>query len=242
MKDTILEIIKPEMIRTEGLRYKVYLDTLGNPTVGIGHLVRDKDNLNVGDIITDDQVNDFFEGDIGPAIDAAIAQAQEIGQYEEDFVLALTQVNFQLGVNWPSEWPNTYAKLKAGDWDGVVTAVENSLWAKQTPARTEEFIEALLMEKSEERDETMSEEVTTEVKPGASTSEFWVAQVSTVLLVILTIINSQFNLGLDVADIAMVVLPNLFYILSRLGVKIFSGMTHDQIKKVLEGVIAKKGS
>lgn len=235
---SVLKKIRSEMIRTEGKRTTVYLDSLGNPTVGIGHLVKPEDNLKVGDVISDEQVDALFSQDIGIAIDAAMQQAKEVGQYEEDFVIALTQVNFQLGINWPNEWPNTYNKLKSGDWDGVINAVETSLWAKQTPARTEEFIQALLAEKMEE--DTMAEENKTQpVKSGILTSEFWVAQISTVILVIVTFLNAQFDLGLDVADIVMIVLPNMFYILSRLGVKIFNGLSYDQIKSLVEKSVEK---
>lgn len=47
----------------EGYKTTVYRDIYGNPTVGLGHLVRPSDNLSVGDTITDQQVLQFFYDD-----------------------------------------------------------------------------------------------------------------------------------------------------------------------------------
>ena len=44
----------------EGYRLKVYKDTKGNDTVGIGHCTVPADNLKLGDKITPDQVQQFF--------------------------------------------------------------------------------------------------------------------------------------------------------------------------------------
>jgi GH24 family phage-related lysozyme (muramidase) len=234
MKQAVMSVVRAELIKTEGRRNTVYLDTNGNPTVGIGHLVKREDNLRVGDVISDDEVEAFFLSDADAAIEAAMDQAEDVNNFELDFVLALVQVNFQLGINWPKSWPNTYNKLKSNDWDGVISAVANSKWAKQTPARTEAFIKALLQEKAE-----MQEAEKPQLKPGITTSEFWVAQVSVVLLAVLTLINSHFGLGMNVAEIAIVVLPNIFYILSRVGVKAFSGVAPDQVKKIVKDAVEK---
>ena len=40
----------------EGKSNKVYPDSVGKPTVGIGHLVTKSDNLVIGDTISDDKI------------------------------------------------------------------------------------------------------------------------------------------------------------------------------------------
>jgi GH24 family phage-related lysozyme (muramidase) len=47
----------------EGRRNDVYLDSRGIPTVGIGHKVLPEDNLKVGDVISDAQVEAFYVKD-----------------------------------------------------------------------------------------------------------------------------------------------------------------------------------
>jgi len=59
------------MALREGRETTVYLDSLGKPTVGIGHLVLPEDNLKVGDTITDEQVDALFKKDGAAAMAAA---------------------------------------------------------------------------------------------------------------------------------------------------------------------------
>lgn len=51
----------------EGKKLVVYPDSTGLPTVGIGHLVGKKDNLKIGDSITEDKCTQFFNDDIANA-------------------------------------------------------------------------------------------------------------------------------------------------------------------------------
>lgn len=57
----------------EGVRQKVYLDAVGKPTVGVGHLVLPQDNLKVGDVITNERVDQLLRQDIKIAEDAVSA-------------------------------------------------------------------------------------------------------------------------------------------------------------------------
>lgn len=57
----------------EGKKLKVYYDTEGLLTVGIGHLIKNTDppeirNLKVGDSITEDQCRELFNNDLAIAI------------------------------------------------------------------------------------------------------------------------------------------------------------------------------
>lgn len=142
--------IRDKMVAEEGFRTDVYRDSLGFPTVGIGHLVRPEDNLKVGDVISKERIDMLFKQDVSEAIEAAINQAIEVGEFEQDFVTALTSVNFQLGTKWPQKWPNTYKKLKAGEYHDVIRTLERSLWAKQTPTRVSSFIKAIIKEIGED--------------------------------------------------------------------------------------------
>jgi lysozyme len=48
----------------EGSRLIVYKDTNGKATVGTGHLVQSKDNLQIGDAITQEQADAFLQADL----------------------------------------------------------------------------------------------------------------------------------------------------------------------------------
>jgi lysozyme len=131
------------MILREGKENTVYRDSLGKPTVGIGHLVLPADNLQVGDQITDARVSAFFQADGAAALAAARTQAAQAGITSSDFIPYLASVNFQLGTRWTSTFPNTWAMIVNGDYDAAADALNGTLWAKQTPVRVQDFQGAL---------------------------------------------------------------------------------------------------
>lgn len=131
------------LVDREGVRTKVYKDSLGYPTVGVGHLVKPEDGLSVGDKISKEQVAELLRKDASWAYEAAQEQAAELGITNPKFVATLASVNYQLGEGWRKEFPNTWQKLKDGDYDGAARNVENSLWARQTPKRTGDFVSAI---------------------------------------------------------------------------------------------------
>lgn len=168
MFNVTIEKVRAIIRSEEGYSNKAYEDTEGKLTVGIGHLVTDEsvfteqdhaglpDNnrtLEVGDMVTNACVERLLTEDVNEALNAAILQAHEIGRFNENFVIALASINFQLGVNWTQEWPKAYEHMKAGNFaDAMVEMTFNndgndlSRWAQQTPARFRGFLEALATE------------------------------------------------------------------------------------------------
>lgn len=143
IRDAVRTRIRAKMIAKEGFRNDVYLDHLGKPTVGIGHLVVPADNLRVGDRISNERVEALFNADIDRALNAAVEQASELRQLNVGFVEALTQVNFQLGIYWRAKFPKLWAALSRGDKQNAVREITTSLWHAQTPVRTNDFIKAI---------------------------------------------------------------------------------------------------
>lgn len=131
------------LIQREGKRNMVYKDSLGKPTVGVGHLVQKGDNLKVGERISDAKVREFLEKDASKAFNAAKMQAGELGINDADFIIALGSVNFQLGTSWRSKFPNTWRHIVNGNYAQAIKNIERSLWAKQTPVRTKDFVNAI---------------------------------------------------------------------------------------------------
>jgi GH24 family phage-related lysozyme (muramidase) len=127
------------MTEEEGRRNRVYLDSRGFATVGVGHLVRPGDRLEVGDVIPDARVDALFRADGARALEAARAQAAQAGVPDPAFVSRLAAVNFQLGGKWPREFPRTWGLILAGDYAGAADELENSKWFHQTPARVRAF-------------------------------------------------------------------------------------------------------
>jgi GH24 family phage-related lysozyme (muramidase) len=127
----------------EGKRLTVYRDSLGKPTVGIGHLVTDDDGLEVGDTITDADVDAFFARDSAAALAAARSQAAEAGITDEAFLPYLGSVCFQLGSHWTATFPHTWAMICAGQYAAAADALDGTKWQAQTPVRVADFQGAL---------------------------------------------------------------------------------------------------
>ena len=133
----------------EGVRNKVYKDSLGKLTVGVGHLVLPKDNLKLGDVISDERVNAFLREDARTAIVAAESQAFMLVYLRKnreirEMIKALASVNFQLGPNWYFTHKATWRLLKEGKLLAAAEEIKDSLWYAQTPVRVNDFSKALV--------------------------------------------------------------------------------------------------
>lgn len=240
IKKNIMGIIRDEILLTEGKRNDVYYDTEGHLTVGIGHKVLDKDKLKYGDIISNERVEKFFQADIAPVIEAALDQAEELGELEDDFVLALCQVNYQLGYGWPKKWPNTYKALKEKNYETVYKILRNSKWAKQTPKRVQEFISAIMQEQQEQANKVvnivMPQSEPVKKERGVTSSEFWLIGAAVIVNFVMIYMNAAFNLGLDMTAMMTNTIPAMFYGVLRTVRKSSEGMSEKQFKELVEGL------
>jgi GH24 family phage-related lysozyme (muramidase) len=131
------------LVLREGEKYKVYYDSLGKPTGGIGHLLLPSDGLVVGQTIPDAAVKRWFQHDGATAMDYAVAQCKEAGITSQAFLPYLASVCYQLGGLWTKKFPNTWAMIVRGDYATAANVVPSSLWATQTPVRAADFEKAL---------------------------------------------------------------------------------------------------
>lgn len=141
-----VEEVKELLKLREGVVYKVYKDSLGKLTAGIGHLLTPAElkQYKLGDKVSVEQVDKWFDEDVQRFLKLTAKQLDEIGIVEgfTYFSTVLVSVNYQLG-NFSSVFPQTWGKLVKGDYEGAIKGVQSSLWAKQTPVRVKDFVEAI---------------------------------------------------------------------------------------------------
>ena len=120
----------------EGYRNKVYLDTLGKRTVGVGHLC-------VEDFWEDDKEYEekflmtILEHDLQSAIKGAKELMSENGctdidQIAEELIIEMV---FQLGKTGVSKFRNMWKHLSALEYSSAASEMLDSRLAKQTPNR-----------------------------------------------------------------------------------------------------------
>ncbi len=129
----------------EGWRTKVYLDSRGLPTVGLGHLLTEsqKAKYPVGTSISEDILNAWATQDAKKAYDAATSQAATLGVSSASFTIALASVNFQLGTAWNTKFKKTWGYMTTGEWEKAALECQDSAWYAQTPVRVQDFQAAL---------------------------------------------------------------------------------------------------
>lgn len=129
----------------EGRVEAVYLDSLGYPTAGIGHLLvgAEKRRYKVGQSIPAELVDEWFDKDVVRFLNVTRKQLKELGIVHGYMELAscLVSANYQLG-NIKSVLPNTWGKLVQGDTEGFREGCKAALWARQTPVRVQDIVEA----------------------------------------------------------------------------------------------------
>jgi GH24 family phage-related lysozyme (muramidase) len=137
----------------EGYKNVVYLDTLGKPTGGIGHLLSssERKTFPLGCIIKESIIKEWYDKDIQKSLDACNEQCKILNVFNTEFKIALTSVNFQLGTKWYRKFPSAWKALCHNDYDKAMDEVlyankkekKYSKWYKQTPVRVKDFITAI---------------------------------------------------------------------------------------------------
>ncbi|WBY16055.1 lysozyme [Erythrobacteraceae bacterium WH01K] len=99
---TSSEKFKQALVEEEGVRYTVYRDVAGYPTVGVGHLVLPEDNLSVGDTISHERAMQFLTSDLKKAEVGVVRLLDGLNVYQHEFD-ALVDLVFNVGEGGVSE-------------------------------------------------------------------------------------------------------------------------------------------
>ncbi|QPB08873.1 tail lysozyme [Klebsiella phage Metamorpho] len=142
--------------RDEGLAVKVYWDTEGYPTVGIGHLIttqktRDMNTINkilsnqIGrevkgnpGVITVEEANRLFLKDRDKMLEDVKKNAKVGPVYakmNKSRQMALENMSFQMGVGGLAKFENMLDAMYIGDWSTAYKEARNSIWFNQTKGR-----------------------------------------------------------------------------------------------------------
>jgi lysozyme len=141
MEAKLLELIKEQLVRHEGLRLKPYRCTAGKLTIGIG---RNLDDCGV----SQSEAYIMLINDIMNCEKQLQAKIPDIyNGLDEVRKSVLLNMCFNLGISGLLGFKNTLAFVKAGDWERAANNMLVSKWAKQVGRRAIELSE--LMRKGE---------------------------------------------------------------------------------------------
>jgi len=138
--------LEAQLVEDEGKRLIVYKDSLGFPTVGIGHLVTKADGLFVGDTISDERCDALFQADLDNTIKFIQAYHQTLMAYEgqpDTVQEAIVNMCFNLGIKGLLGFPHFLADLAAKNYEAAAHELETSLWSKQVGARAARIVSVI---------------------------------------------------------------------------------------------------
>ena len=128
------EIAKESIKRHEGLRLKLYLDTVGKSTIGYGHNLDDRG-------ISAEIAEDILAEDMDAAeVDARVVYGEGFDALSVNRQAVFIELSFQLGYNRLLGFVNALAASRAGNHAKCADELANSKWAQQVPKRAQEMI------------------------------------------------------------------------------------------------------
>ncbi len=122
--------LQSQLIRDEGVRLKIYQDTVGKWTIGVGRNLSD-------DGISQSEAMMLLSNDIaatGKALQTAIPWSMAL----DDVRLgALTNMAFNMGVGGLLQFKNFLAAMQQGNWTEARDQMLDSKWAEQVGSRAQ---------------------------------------------------------------------------------------------------------
>jgi len=139
-----LDLMDAELRRDEGVEYSPYNDTMGIPTVGVGH------NLKVSPIpegwaypLTDAQVDQLLNDDLNIVFNVLDYNLGWWRNLDEVRQRVLANMCFNMGIATLLQFHNTLRAMQTGDYLGAAAAMSASAWAGQVGDRATRLISAM---------------------------------------------------------------------------------------------------
>ena len=141
-----LEKLREELEIDEGCKYEIYLDHLGYPTFGIGHLITDDDpeyGWEVGASIDTVRVYETFEQDIEGVLSDCSKLYSDFGDLPEEAQRVIANMMFNMGYTRLSKFKNMKVSVDARNWDIAADEMVDSRWYYQVPNRAKRLVERM---------------------------------------------------------------------------------------------------
>lgn len=141
-----LEKLREEIEADEGCKYEIYLDHLGLPTFGIGHLVTENDPEHgqpVGTEVSEERVAEVFESDIEVTLDECERLYSGFSELPEEVQHILANMMFNMGRPRLSGFKKFNAAIEAGEWQEASEEMIDSRWYRQVTNRAERLVQRM---------------------------------------------------------------------------------------------------
>ena len=123
-----LDILKAQLSVDEGYSRKMYLDSKGIWTIGIGHNLRDKP-------LSDRAIQVIFEDDMADAEADARKLIKSFDALNDVRKAVVVNMAYNMGYSVLSQFKATIALIDSGDYTNAAVQMLRSAWANQVGQR-----------------------------------------------------------------------------------------------------------
>ena len=141
-----IDQIREELKIDEGVKYEIYLDHLGLPTFGIGHLVVDRDpefEEPVGTPVSESRVNECFDNDVQVVLGECRKLYDDFDDLPEEAQLIIANMMFNMGRPRLSKFKGMKRGVDARDWNAAADEMVDSRWYNQVTNRADRLVERM---------------------------------------------------------------------------------------------------
>ena len=141
-----IDKLRKQLEVDEGVVHEIYLDHLGYPTFGIGHLVRDTDpeaGAALGTPVSEDRVIEAFNKDVESVLNDCTILYGDFSKLPEEAQLIIANMMFNLGRPRLSKFKGMKAGVDAKDWNKAADEMVDSAWYRQVPNRAGRLVERM---------------------------------------------------------------------------------------------------
>lgn len=138
-----LEQLRQEIEIDEGVKYEIYLDHLGLPTCGIGHLIVEGDEeygQEVGTAVSEERVAELFDQDVQITIGECEKLYEGFSELPEEVQHILANMMFNMGRPRLSGFKKFNAAVEAGEWEEAAEEMIDSRWYRQVTNRADRLV------------------------------------------------------------------------------------------------------
>lgn len=141
-----IDKLRLELETDEGIRHHIYLDHLGLPTFGIGHLVIPSDPESsdaVGTPVAPDRVIEAFEQDLQGVLSDCNILYPDFDDLPEEAQHVIANMMFNMGRPRLSQFKGMKRGVDARDWDLAADEMVDSRWYRQVTNRAGRLVEKM---------------------------------------------------------------------------------------------------
>ena len=141
-----IDQLREELKIDEGVKYEIYLDHLGLPTFGIGHLVLDSDpehGQEVGTPVSEDRVNECFAKDVEVVLSECTHLYPDFDVLPEEVQLIIANMMFNMGRPRLSKFKGMKRGVDARDWNAAADEMVDSAWYRQVTNRADRLVQRM---------------------------------------------------------------------------------------------------